>query len=116
MSRKTHTSRLREQRIKLWKTNPNCYYCGKPTILVDTKKTNHKHQHNFATIEHLYSINHPKRREPNIDREKRRVLACYKCNTSKAIEEQKDVDLMRFKSKSWPNIEFLKWDMISFLK
>ena len=78
------------QRTKLWKENPHCYYCGiltvPPELRTETQKKNHFNFSNMATLEHLYSRLNPKRQE-KYSKARRHVLACYKCNSEKALED-----------------------------
>ena len=87
-----HTGRNRKRLMKLWLENPNCYYCGKPTVLVQVapKQNMPLRFSNFplrATLEHLRSKLHKKRREPNHTSEARTVLACNQCNNQQSQKE-----------------------------
>ena len=68
----------------MWKENPHCHWCGKPTTL--TGSTEQKITPETATLDHLYSRLDPRRREVNRSMEKRRLLACYECNQRRCRE------------------------------
>lgn len=71
----------RKKRFELWNINPNCYYCGNPTVLPPYDPYLKIMLPNYATIEHLYNIHHPLRR--GIESLHLTVLACFQCNQKK---------------------------------
>jgi 5-methylcytosine-specific restriction endonuclease McrA len=75
----------RALKIQLWKENPNCYYCGKPTILTNLPKA--RLPLNAATIEHLISRYHAHRWVKKKKGQRRKVLACYECNHRRSVQE-----------------------------
>lgn len=81
----------RKQRQKLWNENPHCYYCGILTVPpeIRTKEQVEKGYYfdNMATLEHLFSRLNPKRYEKHKFKTVRHVLACYKCNNDKSMED-----------------------------
>lgn len=102
-------SRLRRIRNKLHAENPNCHYCGRPTILPEhtnppVTKQRVKVPHNMATVDHLFSRYHPLRRIHK--GEKRYVLACNWCNGRRAKKEEKElgIKIMRERAKRYPKI------------
>lgn len=68
-----------KQRRSLFAKNPACYWCERITTLY-VAKDGEIPPDNMATIDHLRSRFNPRRKEPNPKGEKRRVLACHKCN------------------------------------
>ena len=80
-------SKLSKQRKSLWSQDPHCYYCGVITINLEPFPKHLIPSPDAATIDHIYSKLHPKRYEPNLTNERRRVLCCYKCNQSRSHEE-----------------------------
>lgn len=75
MARQKDTKRRRES---LWNDNKHCHWCGVETVWA--ANNDGKNPDNSATLDHIYSRYHPKRREPNKDCERRYVLACQACN------------------------------------
>ena len=66
----------------MWRQNPYCYYCGVKTIF--TRNPTCK-QPNMATIDHLRVRGDPDRLAPlAYQQERRRVLACRRCNVNRA--------------------------------
>ena len=86
---------LKQRRIKLWKQDPHCHWCGTLTILppADAKPHRKNYPLNEATIDHLRSRWHPNRREPIRQGEQRLVLSCRKCNIDRAKQEEKEQGL-----------------------
>jgi len=61
------------RRRRLWKRQPNCFWCGRVTDISTAFRAN------SATVEHIYPMRHPRRKDT------RRVLpstvlACFACN------------------------------------
>lgn len=103
-------SARRNQVINFWKRDNRCHWCKCTTVLIlrphDMNKGVDKilpHPRE-ATIDHLRSRFHPDRHEPNPALEYRRVLACWKCNNMRGIEEQRaiPIDIIRKKSNAFP--------------
>lgn len=80
-------SKTREQKIRLFKRHPYCYWCGRKLVLTNIK--NGILPKNAATIDHLYSRLSPKRSLPNTNNEIRHVLACRRCNHKRGKFEDK---------------------------
>ena len=76
---------LQFRRRRLWEENPQCHWCKRETIW--SANENGVNPPNSATIDHIYSRYNIKRREPNITKEQRYVLACQECNHRRAREE-----------------------------
>ena len=75
------------KRALLFAQDPYCFWCGRITVLQTTKPIRND---NVATIEHLYSRLHPKRKEhPHLV-----VLACFGCNMARSHAENRDVYFM----------------------
>lgn len=94
--------RIKHRRNNLYKKNPNCHWCGVLTILPEKLKG--KGRYNIpimATVDHIYSRNHPLRNTPQLNPyEERTVLSCLKCNNERGeikieiyekIKKQNDV-------------------------
>jgi hypothetical protein len=83
-------SRRYKKRAKLWNLNPHCHWCGRLTILTppgwDGNKNPADHP-DLATIDHLYSRFNLLRWKPT-GNDIRQVLACNKCNNSRANKEE----------------------------
>lgn len=94
MSRRAHgqvgRSDRGRQRRYLWSKNPNCHWCGQPTVLTYDGGVQPE---NLATIDHLRSRLHPSRREDAKPQERRRVLACWKCNHERGKAENDALSL-----------------------
>ena len=87
---------LKNQRRKMWLSNPNCRKCGRLTVLPediegyiqeDNLKKKVNTPDNMATIQHVYCRNHPLRTK--ITKNKRHKLWCFKCNTKESRKEAK---------------------------
>lgn len=77
----------REQRLRLWRRNPRCYYCGIYTVNIN--RAGNRRAKDFrddeATLEHLHSRLNPERgQHPG---KRTHVIACRKCNLEKARQE-----------------------------
>lgn len=72
------------KRALLFAEDPNCFWCGRVTVLQTTKPIRND---NVATIEHLYSRLHPKRKEHS----QLVVLACFGCNMARSHAENSGV-------------------------
>lgn len=78
----------RKLKEKLWHSNPNCHWCGKPTRLLHIPEIKGRAPEDLATIDHLISRYYPERW---VRRDLTKVLACYKCNTERATKETKSL-------------------------
>ena len=67
-----------------------CYWCPKIMVL-PPDHVQATPQHDTATIDHLYDRFHPERRKPNLNNERRWVLACSECNQRRCEERQREV-------------------------
>ena len=72
-------------KLQLWKEDPRCYYCRKPTIITDLSTSTLPP--NAATIEHLVSRLHIHRWVRKKQGQRRRVLSCYECNQRRNNQE-----------------------------
>ncbi len=76
--------------------DPHCYYCGCEVIYF-TLKNHEKMPPNFATLEHINSLNQsrPRPRLGTI------VLACNACNEKRGAEEEKQlgIEVLHVKSR-----------------
>ena len=76
MARGSKTVRLRRRRLRLFRDNPYCTFCGGVMVLA-------KDRPNSVTIEHLVSRNHPLRGKIT----GKTVLACKRCNGQRGQAE-----------------------------
>ena len=84
---------MRERKLRLFESNPHCYYCGKLTT-IDIPKDGEKNPDNMATIDHIYSKFDVRRYEPSYkDCSVKTVLSCRKCNDSRAHLEEQQIPL-----------------------
>ena len=80
------------KRLRLWKKNPHCYYCGIATVLYPYSGDNKEPiPDNAVTLEHLDSRYNPMRGRRRGER--RIVIACHKCNQKWNSIEQATVPL-----------------------
>lgn len=93
-----------KQLRRFWDENPNCHWCGVLTIIMPQHLKKHGPvPDNAATIDHLFSRLDPRRFRSHMTMERRHVLACRKCNNQRGAEDQqKNIDLVRLKCKSFP--------------
>jgi len=77
----------RELKLKLFKENDKCYYCGRKMILTNEPNLRGKPHPLMCTIEHLVSRFHIHRWVKKKPGQRRKVLACYKCNHDKSVLE-----------------------------
>jgi hypothetical protein len=75
----------RETKLKLFAEDSKCYYCRCEMAL--TEPNAKSLPPNAATIEHRISRYNPSRWRKKRPNEKRRVLACYKCNQDRSALE-----------------------------
>jgi len=84
---KPSEAKVLARRLRMFKTDPNCFWCGKLTVLYGEQS-----QLDLATIDHLYSRLHPERKKrykAGHDRSALlHVLACYACNHKRGKVEQ----------------------------
>lgn len=82
--------KLKRQREQMWLVDPLCEKCGVLTFLPKASPmldgTKPWVPSNMATIQHVYSKLHPKRREAPKG-ERRHLLWCHKCNKADAVAE-----------------------------
>ncbi len=72
-------------KLKLFKENNLCHWCKKPMVLTNQSKG--RLPENACTIDHVisrYSIYRWLKKKRNV---KRRVLACFKCNHERSVQE-----------------------------
>jgi hypothetical protein len=90
-------SKLKTVRTRLYKKNPICPFCGVKMILpedigfiktMDNQQALKENPDNLCTIEHIYSRFNPKRKNPNIIGERRRMICCKKCNMARGRQEE----------------------------
>lgn len=92
------TRRIKRQRLRMWKEDPRCRFCGQVTVLPPDKRKQ-KAQDNWATIEHLRSRLDPNRGEKPKQGEVRRVLCCWRCNNDRNNQELiEKIDIQRQRS------------------
>lgn len=86
---KTMTMSNRSLKLKLFQENDRCYYCNCQLILTNIKNlpSGQSLPDNAATIEHLRSRYSVSRFVKKKKGERRKVLACYKCNHGRSILE-----------------------------
>jgi hypothetical protein len=79
----------RSLKLKLYEENPFCYYCGCQTILTNIDKipSGQSLPLNAATIEHRLSRLSHYRWKKKKKGEKRKVIACYRCNHERSTQE-----------------------------
>lgn len=68
-----------------------CYYCQKPMLLIKKDWTGQKMPGNLATVEHLRHRFDVRRYEPCDGSEKRRVLACARCNGEQGARKEREL-------------------------
>jgi len=77
---------------ELFEKSPYCYYCKVETKLYEDVRKAHgeavlvQRPDDMATVEHLYSL--LDKRRYVLDFYSNLVLACYKCNTKRSVEDQ----------------------------
>lgn len=81
----------RNRRIKLFKENPLCPFCGVKMVLPEDTGQEPRFMKNppdnLCTIEHLYTRYNPKRFE-NRTEEPFTIICCRKCNMIRGKEEE----------------------------
>lgn len=79
----------RTLKLKLFQENDRCYYCGCKMILTNIKNipSGQSLPPNSATIDHVVSRYSPYRFVKRKKGQKRKVLACYKCNHDRSTLE-----------------------------
>lgn len=89
--------RIKQLRERLWRKDPRCHWCGVETILpIGDPRSFQSHT---ATIDHLRSKFDGDRTVPNMEYERRRVLACLKCNGERSAKEQSEFHAVNGTSK-----------------
>lgn len=77
--------RLPRMRIRLFRADPHCFWCGCAVELTAPHGTP-----NLATVDHLYSRFHPERKAIHNQRDRPlHVLACHACNNERGVCEQR---------------------------
>jgi hypothetical protein len=87
------SAKIRKRREKLWAdVGGKCYWCGVDTVMPERGKHNAIPFDNLATVDHLRTrLHNDSRQEPNTNNEERTVLACWKCNNTRGVLDQKSV-------------------------
>ena len=80
---------LRTKKLKLWNSNPHCFWCGCLTILTNDAQQKGNPDPRMATVDHLYSRYNPMRWTRPKPGELRLVLACVECNSKRQVAETK---------------------------
>lgn len=87
------SKRIRRKRIKLWKEDPRCFWCGVVTVLLESKTAAEckKNRSNplRATAEHLVSRAHNLRTIASGFTYNHIVIACNGCNSERGVRESK---------------------------
>ena len=92
-------SRNRKRKLKLWRENPYCYWCG-TDVIVHEHNQHESLQNDTATLEHLRSRLTSDRLEENDGITERTVLSCYKCNYERGVQEEKDLGIDELHNRS----------------
>jgi hypothetical protein len=71
------------QRLRMFQQHPYCHWCNCKLVLPKPRGTSGWNAQNKATIDHLLPRGHPQRLDGNPNRERRRVLACRRCNSAR---------------------------------
>ena len=103
MPKKTREQKKRIRVKNLWTESPYCRRCNCLTVL----KGDNVNQINLATLEHIYSRFHPKRKVITPG-EQRTTLLCWQCNQDKAQEDLKEFHIFH-KIKSRKALTSLGW-------
>ena len=77
----------RKLKLRLWEENPHCFYCNRKTFLTNIDNLKGHPKDLMATIEHKISRLSPYRWRTKLKGEKRKVLACYRCNQERSKKE-----------------------------
>jgi hypothetical protein len=87
--------RHRELKIKMWEKDPYCHWCGCFTVVTNIVAVPRGTSlpDNAATVDHVYSRFNARRWVKAKYGERRRVLACYKCNHERAEQEENAMTL-----------------------
>lgn len=89
---------LPRMRIRLFRADPHCFWCGIEVVLDGHKRPD------LATVDHLYSRWHPERKARHIEgRGVLHVMACSACNSERAACENQ---LQPFIPKLADKLEF----------
>jgi hypothetical protein len=80
--------KLRRRRLKLFKENPHCFWCGRKTIYARVKDGD-KQPPNLATIDHLVHRLDPDRAEKLLKPGPKTVLACEQCNFRRGTGDER---------------------------
>lgn len=94
-------SRIKKRKIGLWTKDPHCHWCGQLTVIYDYESIHHKPMpDNCATLDHLRSRLNPSRYEKAGPNEERTVLACFRCNTDRGIQEEQALTKEELRQRS----------------
>lgn len=69
----------RSKRERMFLRDPHCFWCARLTVFRREKPI---HKPDSATVDHLYSNFHPKRKT-----DRSSVLACFECNNARSTAE-----------------------------
>ena len=81
-------SSIRKTKLKLYKENPYCHWCGCLTTLTNIKHIKGQPNPTMATVDHVLSKFDVRRWVEHKPGEIRKVLACFKCNNQRSADEQ----------------------------
>lgn len=90
----------RSLKLVLHAENPNCFWCGRVTVLTNIKNLSGHPDPLMATIDHLVSKYKPDRWEKDYQLEPRKVLACYECNHKRSTRETDSLTLAEIVERS----------------
>lgn len=76
--------------------HPFCHWCGVEVVEVEAHTLPTKPPDNAATIDHVYSRLHPHRQAQRLGKW---VLACWRCNQQRAIEEVKSLPIETLRAR-----------------
>src|SRR5215469_5265249 len=73
----------RKVKIALWTADPDCYWCGEPTVLI-CPIFKAPLPNNAATFDHIYANFDERRRFPSKSSTSQTVIACNACNHARS--------------------------------
>lgn len=89
------------KRVMLWyRQGGLCHWCSAPTVLLEPRDKA-KLPPNAATIDHLRSRLDPSRTEPCKPGERRLVMACNRCNSTRGKKDQETLGVRLSKQEEW---------------
>ena len=87
-------SKARAWKIRRMQESPYCHWCRRRVYLLPTGST--QQRDDTATLDHLRSRFDASRHEPlQIPQERRRVLACFRCNQLRGQREVRQENVLR---------------------